>query len=337
MNVENNSWITIRANYLNAVEKSLCKATKSQKAEILSNVAEHLDNRFRELSPEEKTWENFQTIITEMGPPSDYSELLDSQTISQHRVRKSQSLKVIVVSYLLLLFVVIVFITNRLHKNGDISQERIQSNVAGFSPEQFSNQFSTMLAGFDIDSAGLEEVLNTFGEPTRFGLGQQTFDKHNLPTSYIIFYPCDFQVLMYQGKVFELRFEGPGTGYVFEERIKIGSPLEVVIETVGEPKETVIGKENTFNDGVLYKDIDGKKGCCYYSRRDKNVRLFFLNYKVRAIYKTASDYDASVMQLGGYITSSQEQIATNDGAAISKRRPLVIFGSSRALREIKTW
>jgi uncharacterized membrane protein len=38
-------------------------------------VGGHLDRRFAELEPKEQTWENFQKIVTEMGPPSDYAEL----------------------------------------------------------------------------------------------------------------------------------------------------------------------------------------------------------------------------------------------------------------------
>jgi hypothetical protein len=38
-------------------------------------VRGHLDRRFAELPPMQRTWENYQAIITEMGPPSEYAEL----------------------------------------------------------------------------------------------------------------------------------------------------------------------------------------------------------------------------------------------------------------------
>jgi len=52
----------------------------------------------------------------------------------------------------------------------------------------------------------------------------------------------------------------------------------------------VQGENNKFEDGVLYKDIDGRKGHCYYARHDQDVRLWFLDYKIIAIYMTRSDY-----------------------------------------------
>lgn len=73
----------------------------------------------------------------------------------------------------------------------------------------------------------------------------------------------------------------------------MGSPLEEVLEAVGQPKETVEGQKNWFEDGVLYKDIEGRKGYCYYGRADQDVRFFFRSYKVIAIYETRSDYGKS--------------------------------------------
>jgi hypothetical protein len=66
--------------------------------------------------------------------------------------------------------------------------------------------------------------------------------------------------------------------------------LAEVKKAVGEPKNTITGKKNKFVEGTLYKDIDGKKGYCYYHRSDHKVRMFFQDYKVIAIYVTRSDY-----------------------------------------------
>ena len=55
---------------------------------------------------------------------------------------------------------------------------------------------------------------------------------------------------------------------------------------------TVAGQPNEYKDGILYKDINGEKGYCYYGREDKNVRLFFWDYKVTAIYVTANNSEA---------------------------------------------
>jgi hypothetical protein len=76
MNSEYQQWQEIKANYLKQIEKNLAQVDHPQRSEILANVCEHLDSRYAELSSEQKNWESFQQIITEMGPPEEYAELL---------------------------------------------------------------------------------------------------------------------------------------------------------------------------------------------------------------------------------------------------------------------
>ena len=66
--------------------------------------------------------------------------------------------------------------------------------------------------------------------------------------------------------------------------------MKEVFKVTGRPDKTVKGKKNMFADGVLYKNIDGRKGHCYYARSDQNIRLWFLDNKITAIYMTRSDY-----------------------------------------------
>jgi len=91
---------------------------------------------------------------------------------------------------------------------------------------------------------------------------------------------------MGRGEIIELRFQRQDTGYVYQDKLKIGSSLDEVIELLGKPTETVLGKPNKFKDGILYKDIDGRKGLCYYGRRDHGVRFFFFDYNVTSLYVT---------------------------------------------------
>ena len=56
--------------------KSLCRPKNPRKEDVLKDVSSHLDRKFAELKPEERTSENFQAIFTQMGPTSDYAELL---------------------------------------------------------------------------------------------------------------------------------------------------------------------------------------------------------------------------------------------------------------------
>jgi hypothetical protein len=139
----------------------------------------------------------------------------------------------------------------------------------------------------DINTANLDDVIRIFGEPEKYLWSGKTFTKDNLPSIYIAaYYSNSLHIVMGGNKIRELRFARQDTGYVYQDKLKIGSSLDEAIELLGKPTKTVQGKPNKFKDGVLYRDIDGRKGLCYYARADKNVRLFFVNYKVRSLYLT---------------------------------------------------
>ena len=78
----------------------------------------------------------------------------------------------------------------------------------------------------------------------------------------------------------------------------MGSSLEEVLAVLGEPDATVVGR-NAFKDGILYKDIDGRRGSCYYARKRQAIRLFFLDYKVTALYLTALPAGSAYALNGG--------------------------------------
>lgn len=160
--------------------------------------------------------------------------------------------------------------------------------LAGPAASKTESDINAKVAQLDIDKATLDDVIQIFGEPIKYLWGKKTFTKDNLPSTYIVDYPNGFRVVMSRGKISELRFKEPGAEYVFKGELQVGSSLEKVLEVVGQPTETVVGQPCKYVDGVLYKDIDGRKGYCYYSRKDEGVRFFFLNYKVTALYVTRS-------------------------------------------------
>jgi hypothetical protein len=85
MTSENKTWESVKTDYLLEVEKALSSVRHPRKREVLEDVRSHLNRRFAELKPDEQIWENFQAIITEMGPASDYAELLESDTTATAR------------------------------------------------------------------------------------------------------------------------------------------------------------------------------------------------------------------------------------------------------------
>lgn len=146
----------------------------------------------------------------------------------------------------------------------------------------------------DMNNSTLDDVIKVFGEPEKYVWGRETFTKDNLPSTYIAsYYSGKFKVVISRGKVNEIRFEHGEIGYVYKGKIRIGSTLDDVLEVTGQAKETIVGKPlpRIAENGVLYKDIDGTKGYCYYKPAGQNVRFFFGDYKVSALYLTAPKSD----------------------------------------------
>ena len=92
-----------------------------------------------------------------------------------------------------------------------------------------------------------------------------------LPNRFIaMVYPGGFHVFMMDNRIVELRFEGNST-YVYAGKLRIGSTLEEALAVLGPPVKTVEGKPIDWpnSENVLFKDIDGRKGHCYYHRPDQ--------------------------------------------------------------------
>ena len=144
------------------------------------------------------------------------------------------------------------------------------------------------VAQLDIDNATLDDVIYIFGEPLKYVWDRETIPRDEIPTDlYCMVYP-DFSIQMGQNSIGELRFESAEAGYVFGDAIRIGSSLDEVLAFLGEPMETVVGEPVRWINDVLYMDIDGEEGRCYYQRADWNVRMFFADYEVIALYVTSS-------------------------------------------------
>lgn len=144
------------------------------------------------------------------------------------------------------------------------------------------------ISQIDIDSDDLEDITRILGEPVKYIWGKNILNKEKLPDLYIMVYAESFHIFMANNRVAELRFYD--SSFLVNNSLNVGLKLDEVIKVMGEPKKVELGKECGFEEGILYKDILGDKGLCYYQRLDKNVRIFFRNYKVSALYYTSSDF-----------------------------------------------
>jgi hypothetical protein len=79
-------WAEVKADYLKRVEQVLSATRHPRSFEILADIGNHLDQRFAELTPQQRTWDNFQKIITEMGPPSEYTDLVGQQQATDNTI-----------------------------------------------------------------------------------------------------------------------------------------------------------------------------------------------------------------------------------------------------------
>jgi hypothetical protein len=86
VNKHDETWDALVADYLRQVNKALAAAGHPARKTILEDVRSHLDQRYGELAPEERNWDGYQAAITQMGPPSDYAELLGMATLRRRVV-----------------------------------------------------------------------------------------------------------------------------------------------------------------------------------------------------------------------------------------------------------
>ncbi len=142
--------------------------------------------------------------------------------------------------------------------------------------------FNPLVAKLNMDKATPNDIRTVFGEPVRYYWGATDLKKDNLPSVYLMSYSSTFDVLISGNKVEELRFMDDS--YIFHDSIHVGLRLDEVLGFLGQPSNVVQKKANQFQDGILYMDIDGNEGYCYYARNDLGIRMFFSNYILSSLY-----------------------------------------------------
>jgi serine/threonine protein kinase len=161
-------------------------------------------------------------------------------------------------------------------------------------PPKFSlNNIDAKIVQLSRPGTTVKEVIHVLGEPAGYIWGDESDIQqgHRLPANppefYVLRYPGAVRVAINHDRVFELRSEEPGPGFTYRGKLHLGSSLGDVLELLGPPTETVVGKPIDFSaTGVLYRNVDGRKGYDYYARPDQNIRCFFANDKVTALYVT---------------------------------------------------
>ena len=125
MNQQDKTWESVKSEYLKQIEKELAMANHPRAGEIIEDVTTHLDRRYEELSEDQHTWENYQTIITDMGPASDYAELLDDERRQEpSKISKTFVIGTVVVFTLIaVLLIALPYLQNKNEQAWPISAE----------------------------------------------------------------------------------------------------------------------------------------------------------------------------------------------------------------------
>ena len=151
------------------------------------------------------------------------------------------------------------------------------------------DDMNAKIAQLQLGVSTRQDAIRVFGKPTQYDWKGKTFQEDNLPPIYEAVFPNAPSIVFGGDVIDEIRFEEQDFGYVFRNKIRIGSSLDDVLAVVAKPRETVVGEPFGWKDGVLYKDGEGQKGYCYYLSAQDHVRMFFRDYKVAALYLTSAE------------------------------------------------
>jgi len=184
-------------------------------------------------------------------------------------------------------------ISSLLAKAAKLAKAANTKSLEGKDVSEFQKSINKKVAQLDINNATPEDVIRIFGKPLSYQRGRQTFKEDNLPESYTMVYPEGFGIRILDGHIEELRFQKPG--YVFRDSITVGSTLKEVLKVLGSLTKTIESEKYRLErgilytaqgdkiepmDGVIYKDIEGRKGYCYYANAGQGVRMLFMNNRV---------------------------------------------------------
>jgi hypothetical protein len=172
-------------------------------------------------------------------------------------------------------------IVTALRKGMQLAKTDVQVE-SGEEGENGTSDINEKIAQICSGPTDFNDVIRIFGQPSGYDYRRQSFKLEDLPVErYWIRYTDSIHIFMRWDKVDGLEIVDPA--YVFNGKIPIGSSLERVLSIVGQPKETIVGRRG-WEDGVLYKDINGRIGWCQYRREDLNADFRFLNYTLNCVH-----------------------------------------------------
>ncbi len=135
--------------------------------------------------------------------------------------------------------------------------------------------------------ASRKAVIGIFGRPVRYFNGDRTLSRDDLPASYVMQYPAGVCVYMAGDGVSALGFSNTGSvkpNFGFRDKLRVGSTAAEVVQVLGRPDRVVQGGHVGSDEGVFYKDADGRQGFGCYIRASLGIRVFLQSGKVTGMH-----------------------------------------------------
>jgi len=167
---EKETWNNAKTEYLRQVEKALSSVKHPRKEQVLEDVRTHMEQRAADFEQSRLAHEDIHSIIAEMGPASDYAELLDPESSARKQnIRWIHILSITVAAVIIAAAILLPMV---------LSGEKQPVTLA-----EFRRDFPQKVAKLNIDTAKLDDVITIFGEPIAYVWGQRTIEKNEIPTA----------------------------------------------------------------------------------------------------------------------------------------------------------
>ena len=141
MTSEKNAWETLKNKYLSKVEKALSSVKHPHIDEVLEDVKSHLEQKFAALENDAQNCRNMEDIIAEMGPASEYAELL-GQPIKRKPFPKWLKYAVAIDTVVVVVVLAIVFALTRGPKVGYIISFESNTQYQNITAEELLNELN---------------------------------------------------------------------------------------------------------------------------------------------------------------------------------------------------
>jgi hypothetical protein len=248
MTLENKKWEDIKADYMQKVEKALSKIKNHRKKEVLDDVSAHLDRRFAELEEDNQTWENFQAIVTEMGPPSDYAELLEpSIPLSIKTSNKKNAFFIAAAAIVIIVFIILLNVLPRKPKS--IIPEKLQESRM---LEKVRSESNTIIPWERVGDYTFEmskdDLLEKLGKPKTIFYGEERYTLDNLPRMYYMHFG-DISFYILDDSVEGITAHSPF--YKFANGVGVGDSEQKIKEAFGNDFHL---EETEWKDFLTYTD-----------------------------------------------------------------------------------